>query len=231
MGNKRESSYAINGFEILDGFYTPQDIDGLTSTLDRKGVFTYQFADADSHNLLNSISEVSELAKSEKLLSIVRNIVGCPVLPFHAIILDKTKENNWGLHWHQDLKIAVKNRIETDGYKGWSLEAGIWHVIPPTYILEQILTVRIHLDDCNSRNGSIWVIPGSHKTGEISPDNFDHTVEAGKIYDCEVKKGDIMIMSPLLLHKSPYSLSNAQRRIIHIEYRADKLDGNLEWYN
>ena len=46
--------------------------------------------------------------------------------------------------------------------------AGISHVQPPRAILEQMLTVRIHLDRTDESNGALKVIPGSHRQGKLS---------------------------------------------------------------
>ena len=48
------------------------------------------------------------------------------------------------------------------------MKEGIPHVQPPTAILEQMLTVRIHLDRTDESNGALKVIPGSHRQGKLS---------------------------------------------------------------
>lgn len=224
-------NYNNNGFEILAGFYDKDELDTITLALEQQHVFNYNFPDIDSHNLFKSVAAINELAHSEKIMHVVKSLIGNTAVPFYGIMLDKTKNNNWGLDWHQDLKIAVKRRIDSKGYFNWTEESGITHVIPPVAILEKILIVRIHLDDCDSTNGAIWAIPSSHKPGIINETQIQETVKGNAIYECAFKAGDVMLMSPLLLHKSPYSLSGRQRRILQIEYRATSLENGLEWYN
>ena len=51
--------------------------------------------------------------------------------------------------WHQDLSIAVKERHEVAGFGPWSVKEGV-PVQPPVEILESMLTLRLHLDDCHA---------------------------------------------------------------------------------
>jgi ectoine hydroxylase-related dioxygenase (phytanoyl-CoA dioxygenase family) len=70
--------------------------------------------------------------------------------------------------WHQDVTIAVKARVEVDGFGPWSTKQGVQHVQPPDYVLQKMLSVRIHLDDCPSTNGALQVIPRSHRSGKVA---------------------------------------------------------------
>lgn len=232
--SERESiteTYFHNGFTLVNDFYSQKQLAELTKALQIAGVFNYMFRDNDSHNLLKSLEAVNSFANDEKLLAIAKNIIGNNAVPFYAIILDKTRNSNWGLDWHQDLKVAVKERVDITGYNNWSLESGIWHVVPPVGILEQLLAIRIHLDDCNETNGAVWAIPGSHGLGIIPQAGIRDTVEQTQIHICNIQAGGIMFMSPLLLHKSPYSVSDKSRRVLQIEYRAAELNNGLEWFN
>ena len=221
--------YWRNGFSIQP-IYSKELIQGVTTELEAANVFTYQFKDADSHNLLKSSPTIRDLAYSEQLSVMANNTLETLAKPFHAIILDKTKDDNWGLDWHQDLKIAVRSKIETSGYSGWTEEAGIPHVVPPIHVLQKIAFIRIHLDDCDERNGAIWAIPQSHNQGIIPQNKIPSIVKNGQIFPCCSNAGSVMMMSPLLLHKSPYSLSKRSRRILQIAYRTDlALENGLEW--
>lgn len=130
------------------------------------------------------------------------------------------------MDWHQDLKISVKKKNETPGFTGWTIESGINHVIPTMDILQRSLTMRIHLDACTPQNGSIWVLPGTHDK-IYARSEIVQKLKGVKIVDCIAKKGSVMFMSPLLLHKSPYSLTDVSRRVLQIEYSSVTLPNNL----
>lgn len=150
--------------------------------------------------------------------------------PVRSILFDKSEERNWPVAWHQDRTIAVSSREDVEGFGPWSVKEGIPHVVPPLSILESMITLRIHLDDTPEENGALQVCPGSHRHGVLGKEDIEEWVNKGiTTIDCEA--GDVLSMSPLLLHSSKRSLSPARRRILHFEYaERDRLPSALGWY-
>jgi ectoine hydroxylase-related dioxygenase (phytanoyl-CoA dioxygenase family) len=93
--------------------------------------------------------------------------------------------------------------------------------------LENIITIRIHLDETNENNGALRVLPSSHLNGICRSENINWNIE--KEYICDVKKGSIMLMKPLLFHSSKRTITNDRRRVIHIEFSNMELPDGLEW--
>lgn len=88
----------------------------------------------------------------------------------------------------------------------------------PASALEQVLALRLHLDDSFAENGPLRVLPGTHILGVLSDDTLHElSIEIGAI-DCFVPKGGILAMRPLVVHASSKSQSSAPRRVLHIEY-------------
>jgi ectoine hydroxylase-related dioxygenase (phytanoyl-CoA dioxygenase family) len=144
------------------------------------------------------------------------------------LLFDKPPEANWKVPWHQDLTIAVKEKRDTPGFGPWSIKAGVLHVQPPVAVLETMLAVRIHLDDCDESNGPLRVIPGSHLLGRLSTEQI-REMSAPPAVSCTVEAGGALLMRPLLLHASSASRSPLHRRVIHIEFASCDLPGELEW--
>jgi ectoine hydroxylase-related dioxygenase (phytanoyl-CoA dioxygenase family) len=69
------------------------------------------------------------------------------------------------------------------------MKDGLMHVQPPIAVLEQMLTVRLHLDDCNSSNGPLQVIPGSHKSGRLDMERVSEWRKRGPATICSVARG------------------------------------------
>src|SRR6476620_8795540 len=92
--------------------------------------------------------EVAAWAHSEKFKSLVRPFLSGEPVPVRAIFFDKTADKNWLVPWHQDLNIAVAEKHEIPGWGPWSVKEGLPHVRPPAECLADMLTVRLHLDDC-----------------------------------------------------------------------------------
>ncbi len=150
--------------------------------------------------------------------------------PVRSILFDKTPQENWPVLWHQDLTIAVRERHECEGYGPWSIKEETPHVQPPLALLEQMMTMRLHLDETPAENGALKVVPGSHQLGRIRSEQIpDLTSDA--VVTCACQAGDILLMSPLLLHSSSRSMVPQHRRVIHVEFApSDALDPRLQWY-
>jgi hypothetical protein len=198
-------------------------------------------------NLL-AITLMRLLAESEELMGLVSPILGRGAFPVRGILFDKTPGANWFVGWHQDCAIAVKEKVDNAatraaGFGPWSVKGGVVHVEPPAAVLENMVTLRLHLDDCGADNGPLRVIPGSHRHGKLSEAEVKRWVCEREAVTCRAQAGDVVVMRPLLLHASsrvdlPGS-SDAdegsrpgarRRRVVHLEYAAGDLPGGLEWH-
>ncbi|MBA3243400.1 MAG: phytanoyl-CoA dioxygenase family protein, partial [Acidobacteria bacterium] len=172
---------------------------------------------------------VRELAGSSIICALVEPVLGPDCFVVRGILFDKTPDAPWKVAWHQDLSIAVRERREVEGFGSWSLKAGTVHVQPPPRILERMLTVRLHLDDTNELNGALRVLPGSHLGGKLSAEAVELWRGAHAAVTCDVPRGGALVMRPLLLHSSPTPREERHRRVVHLEFAAERLPGGLEW--
>ncbi len=211
-----------DGFAIVPGII---DIGGLTELRDSLGLIS----GAGRRGLL-SMPAVADWARSDRLLNVVRPHLPCEPLPGRAIYFDKSPESNWLVSWHQDLTLALRERVEVRGFGPWSVKDGIPHVQPPVELLQRMLTIRLHLDDADEGNGALRVLPGSHLFGRLSPDRIREMRAQKPETVCAVSAGDAMLMRPLLLHASSRSVSSRHRRVLHIEYAAFALPSGLQWH-
>ena len=177
--------------------------------------------------LSNSI--VAALASSPTILDLVRPHLPAPPVPTRAIYFDKSPDTNWLVPWHQDLTIALREPAEVPGFGPWSTKDGLTHVQPPVALLEQMLTVRLHLDPADASNGALRVLPGSHRSGRLDPSQIQQWRERQPEFLCTASAGDVLLMRPLLLHASARSTADRHRRILHIEYAGFTLPEGLHW--
>ena len=180
-------------------------------------------------NVLRISPLAASVASSETILSVVSDLIGGVAFPVRAILFDKTNGANWGVPWHQDLAIAVAERKATEGFGPWSLKEGVVHVQPPIHVLAGMVTVRLHLDDCNTENGALRVLPGSHLGGELSSEDIADWSAKSSGLTCEIPRGSALVMRPLLLHASSPAKNPSHRRVFHVEYAAIELPNGLEW--
>lgn len=186
---------------------------------------------AGARNLLGEVPEVRALAGSAGVYEVVKAVLGAGAFAVRGLLFDKTPGANWKVPWHQDLTIAVRGRREVAGFGPWSEKEGVAHVQPPAEVLARMVTVRVHLDECNEHNGPLRVIPGSHRSGRLSADEIAlRRAEVAEVV-CPVGRGGIVVFRPLLLHASSPAVRPAHRRVVHLEFAADELPGGLEWYD
>ncbi|MBL8235790.1 MAG: phytanoyl-CoA dioxygenase family protein [Bryobacterales bacterium] len=220
--------FAEDGFATAPGVATPAEVDRLLRAVEqardelavrsRGGVYAIR-------NLLSVVPAVTEWANSAACRELVEPVLGPTAQAVRGILFDKTPEANWKVPWHQDLTIAVRKRAEVAGYGPWTVKAGVPHVQPPVAVLERMLAVRLHLDNCGEENGPVRVVPGSHRYGRT-----DAPPETGReVVTCTVARGGVLLMCPLLWHASSPAASAAHRRVIHIEFAAAALPRELEW--
>lgn len=181
-------------------------------------------------NLLNLSPAARRFAEGEAVVRTAKSFLGPAARVVRAIYFDKTPETNWKVPWHQDLTIAVAEKRETLGFSAWTLKSGVVHVQPPIEILEKMIALRFHLDDADESNGALKVIPKTHLRGPLSDDEIKTTRRANQGSVCSVKKGDCLIMRPMLLHSSSAGTNPKNRRVIHLEFSAADLPNGLKWY-
>ena len=204
---------------LIDSISTISDKNGLRS---RNGVYAIR-------NLLTLSPVIRALACSLNVRSMVEETLRGTALPVRATLFDKTPDANWLVPWHQDLTICVAARLEVPGYGPWTRKAGLWHVQPPTSVLEGMISARIHLDDCSEHNGALRLIPGTHRLGRLTTSQIAETVRTSASKSCDVEAGGVLLMRPLLLHASSAGSEASHRRVIHIDYASCELDGGLCW--
>ncbi len=212
-----------DGFEIHRSVLSDAQISEFRAEVD---LIAHVAGSACVRNLRERSSLLEALSYADALVSLLPS----GMRPVRSLLFDKTKSENWPVMWHQDLTIAVAEKLSVPGYGPWSCKEGLPHVQPPVSLLEHMVTIRLHLDETAEANGALRVIPGSHRFGIISPERLN-AYDKGNFVSCECRPGDALLMSPLILHSSCRSADPDRRRVIHFEFaREGDLDPLLEWF-
>ena len=226
MDSPPEKKLHDRGYIVLPPFLGYENIRSLSTAL---APITDGLSSAGKRGIANAVDQVKKIAHSEGILSVVRSVLGSEVKLARSIYFNKTPDTNWKVSWHQDVTIAVKEKLEVEGYSPWSMKDGVVHVQPPESVLQRMLTLRIHLDDADNNNGALYVSPGTHSLGKIRPEDIKATVGKYGEVCCKVEEGGVMLFRPLLLHRSGKMMNRKSRRVVHLEYTAASLDGGLVW--
>lgn len=228
---KHKEEIRDTGFTVMNGIYTAEELDKIIETIDS--------ADADGSNFRKSedlfairqfikeIPGINNLIFTPALKMVIGQLFGSDYFLVKSIYFDKPENSNWFVAYHQDLTISVDKKVALPDFGPYTIKRNQFAVQPPLNILEQNFTMRIHLDNTDEDNGALKVVPKSHSKGIYRPENINWATETE--VSCNVKRGGMMIMKPLLLHSSGRTTNNKKRRVIHLEFSNVMLPKELQW--
>jgi ectoine hydroxylase-related dioxygenase (phytanoyl-CoA dioxygenase family) len=165
---------------------------------------------------------VKVVAQNPRLVEMAQAILGSSAFPFRATMFDRIPESSRLISWHQDTALPLQEKIETPGWGPWSVKEGVIYAHAPATALEQVLALRLHLDDCTEENGPLRVIPGTHGIGVLSDEEIERHATYQEPVECLVPRGGVVAMRPLVIHASSKARLQAPRRVLHLEYAATR---------
>lgn len=220
-----------NGYSLLAALYTEKEVEQIVDTLERSKMEGSAYLKTNDlfaiRQLLSTIPELTAQLFNQNLTALLSQLFESDCFLTKAIYFDKPSESNWFVAYHQDLSISVKEKVEVAGYKNWTYKKGQYGVQPPISVLEDTITIRIHLDHTDANNGALKILPTSHLKGIHRIEAVD-MAQAAEI-SCEVEKGGVMLMKPLTFHASGRTTNKKQRRVLHLEFCSQELATPLEW--
>ena len=219
------------GFATIPQLFTQPEIAALLHCIESAPASGANFRRSQDvfaiRNLLGEIPALGALLYTAALRERLGELFPVGFHLTKAIYFDKPAGSNWLVAWHQDLMINVAHRADVPGFGPWTAKAGWVAVQPPVEVLENTVTVRLHLDDCEATNGALKVVPGLHRRGVVPAETIAGYTSAATV--CVVPAGGAMLMKPLLLHASNRSSSDRPRRVIHLEFSGQELPAGLAW--
>lgn len=209
-----QEQHVIEGHVVIPGVLDSGEIRDLLAALERAQL---RRSRAGVRHLLGHPA-VAQIANDPRLLGIAQHVLGDDAFPFRATLFDKNPDANWLITWHQDTALPLREKHEVPGWGPWSVKEGVIYAHSPAEALEQVVALRLHLDDSTEENGPLRVFPGSHREGVLSDQQVEAIVAGSEGISCLVPAGGIIVMRPLLIHASSKSQSVDPRRVLHIEY-------------
>lgn len=203
-----------HGFSIIDGVFTPAE---MREALHLLSVADLDRTKAGARHVL-SVPVVRQVALDPRMVQIARRFVDAGATPFRATLFDKSGRANWLVVWHQDTALPLRERIEQPEWGPWSTKAGVLYAHAPAWALEQVVALRVSLDDSLTINGPLRVLPNTHRRGVLSEQEIEQLARGTSAVDCTTTSGGVVAMRPLTLHASSKAVEDRPRRILHIEY-------------
>lgn len=222
------------GFAIIPGVYSAEEsataADKLTSDFENESgsdVLSSRGSVYAARNLIDTAPWLTVFWNRPPLVDVLRHMLGDEFGLVRILFFDKPSDRSWSLPFHKDMTIAVRDNSIPSGFSKPTVKAGVPHVEASTPILNQMLALRIHLDEVTAQNGPLQVIPGSHHAGKVSqPSKL-------KIEKILVAAGDVLAMRPLISHASGHTEADGprRRRVLHYEFCGTQdLPGGYEWH-
>jgi hypothetical protein len=226
-----------DGYTVLQEVYSPQEVESITAELAaalggvEEGAVAIRGEAGGlyaARNVLALWPAAADVWRRPALLGALHELLGPAFGLVRVLFFDKPPEQSWALPWHKDTTIAVRdNRRPSTRFAKPTRKAGVPHVDAPADVLETMLTARIHLDDVTEENGPLKVIPGSHRSGKAL------LLETAPPRSILARRGDVLLMRPLLAHCSNRSRpgTDRHRRILHLEFAAaPALPDGFAWH-
>jgi hypothetical protein len=218
---------AVSEFKKSGYFVIPGVIDAVLNR--RLGAFVGGIAGgAGSRRLLDEAWCV-HLAGALRADARIRSLLPPNAVAVQCTLFDKSLDRNWLLVLHQDLSIPVKERVDNPECSGWSEKEGHLYVQPPVSVLERLVAVRVHLDDCPAESGALRVVPHSHMEGRVDRSQAEALRQRHGETVVPVAQGGVLVMRPLILHASSKAISLTPRRVLHFVFGPSVLPLGLEW--
>ena len=212
-----------DGFALSPSGLSPEELSALADVLESEG-------DRSASRRGGVAYARRNLARHPSVIALSRRLAPPGLKLVRAILFDKREGANWPVPWHQDLSLAVSERVELPGWGPWSVKSGVVYVQPPAEYLEQLLALRLHLDDCPAENGALKVLPETHLLGRLSAERIQELRTEIPETLCPARAGEVLTMRPLLLHASSPAETPTRRRVLHLELAPpDLLPEPLNW--
>lgn len=212
LSEEELKSYQENGFLIIKGIVKPTGVKQMQEECMTAWNKEKESFDPDKSWLQNSLlvnihhqaPTVRDYYFEGPLVNIASQIIGPNIKGATSQLTFKMKGNTKPFGWHQDNGYG-----ELEPYNA--------------------ITTLTALDDTDRGNGCLWLIPGSHRQGQIGVEqNPDQKKSQSEIIveaddnlavPMEMKAGDCLIFNCWMLHKSDgnYS-SDRDRRILFLRY-------------
>ena len=169
-----------------------------------------------------------DMAAQLKARLVEAGLLDAASVAVQCTLFDKTSDRNWLVALHQDTSIPA-SASQPDAALPVSIKEGEPYVQPPLEVLESLLAVRVHLDDCGVDAGPLRVVPGSHRAGRLGDAEARALRDLHGEVTCTAARGDALAMRPLLLHASSRARAPVRRRVLHFLFGPARLPHGLVW--
>jgi phytanoyl-CoA hydroxylase len=217
LNEEQMKKYAEQGFLVVDSVFTEEELRDVNEEVDR--LQKIHEGKSANEGWIQSLHEHSDktnkLAEDPRLLSLLEDIVKPGIAIYSLKLTAKMPHSHEVCHWHQD--DAYYNKVSESQTR---------------------MSVWIPLQEANTSNGCLWVVPVSHK-GRLMPHerkdygqcrlSFDESeVDVSKAIPVEVPAGSVVLFSAKTWHHSKGNSTDQMRRAFIISYQETTVSGGRD---
>lgn len=215
------AEFERDGFAIIASVISEADCDELLAELQ-----SAEPTGAGSRTLLQR-EAVAAIAGRIRHHPEISELLAQHAQAVQCTLFAKGPDSRWSVTPHQDLSIPVREQRQLAGWRGWSQKEGMTFVHAPDAVLEQLVAVRLQLDEPSAENGPLEVVPGTHRLGRLSNDDILRRAAGGR-HRCMVPRGGVLVMRPLLIHASARPTDAQHRRVLQFLFGPPLPEG-MQW--
>jgi len=219
---------AISGFFLCRGAVAEPALvrllDACTPTAETPQSLHPSGATYAIRGLLWSSSKLRSELEDSGVSTIARAALGQTAFPVDAVFFDKERDANWSVPGHQDRMMPV----ETESVVPKTIRNGVAYTEPSQRTLGALVALRIHFDAVSSDGGALEVVTGSHRLGVLGAEAI-RGIPLGEYRPCVAARGDVLMLRPLLLHRSGRRVSSGHRRVLHVVYANEHPPEGPRW--
>lgn len=171
-----------------------------------------------ARGLLRKVPELRRELEAAGINALASAALGNRAVPIDATFFDKHARANWTVPGHQDRIVAVGGTTK----RKHRIRDGIAYAELASETLAGLVALRIHFDATDADTGALCVVPGSHRNGVMTNGQILE-VPLDRYVPCAAGAGDVLVLRPLLLHRSSPSRGDGQRRVLHVVYATNEL--------
>lgn len=159
----------------------------------------------------------------------LRDLIPDDHVAVQCTYFEKSATRNWLVAVHQDLSIPVATQLEHPALRGWSHKDGSHFVQAPREVLEQLLAVRVHLDDCGPRMAHCASCPQPIRKASSTPNAPLNYVMLWVKPSAPWSVAMRLPCARCCSTHPPKGRGNSRRRVLHFVFGPPALPFGLRW--